>query len=479
MLRRTKIVATISNLQCSPSFIEGLYKAGMNVVRLNTAHMSHDDALEVIRAVRSVSDKIALLLDTKGPEIRTCEMDRPLQVKSGDVLRVKGAPGQRSTEAVLCVSYEHFVRDVPVGSSIMIDDGYIALAVMDKDDECLICSVENDGVIKDKKSINIPAVHVKLPALSEKDKDFIRFAADHDLDFIAHSFVRSKEDVLAVQEILDERDSGVKIIAKIENFQGVLNLDEILDHSHGVMIARGDLAVEIPTEQIPLIQKKIMRTCIERRRPVIVATQMLHSMIESPRPTRAEVSDVANACIDRADALMLSGETANGRYPEIAVRTMVKIIEEVEGKDRSFFDVPYSHEHRVTAYLAKAAVKAALRLDTKAIVADSVSGKAILALSAYRGLNPIFAQVYDRRVARQLALSYGVYATHIENGTDSEEALSRSIRQLINDRRFSDDDLIIVLAGSFGANHGTSYIEIASAEKLRRSCGLPTDPDDY
>lgn len=234
-----------------------------------------------------------------------------------------------------------------------------------------------------------------------------------------------------------------------------------------------------PADQIPLIQKKIIRTCIERRRPVIVATQMLHSMIESPRPTRAEVSDVANACIDRADALMLSGETANGRYPEIAVRTMVKIIEEVEGKDRSFFDVPYSHEHRVTAYLAKAAVKAALRLDTKAIVADSVSGKAILALSAYRGLNPIFAQVYDRRVARQLALSYGVYATHIENGTDSEEALSRSICQLINDRRFSDEDLIIVLAGSFGANHGASYIEIASAEKLRRSCGLPTGPDDY
>lgn len=160
MLRRTKIVATISNLQCSPSFIEGLYKAGMNVVRLNTAHMSHDDALEVIRAVRSVSDKIALLLDTKGPEIRTCDMDRPLQMKSGDMLRVTGAPGQRSSPTVLCVSYEHFVRDVPVGSSIMIDDRYIALAVMDKDDESLICSVEKDGVIKDKKSINIPAVHV-------------------------------------------------------------------------------------------------------------------------------------------------------------------------------------------------------------------------------------------------------------------------------------------------------------------------------
>jgi pyruvate kinase len=472
MSRKTKIVATISNLNCSPEFIKRLYKAGINVVRLNTAHMSHENALEVIAAVREASDKIGILVDTKGPEIRTCDMSEPLTVKVGDTIRIKGAPDEQSRDDIICVSYAAFVKDVPVGSSIMIDDGYIALAVMDKDDEFLICVVENDGVIKGRKSINIPAVHVKLPALSEKDKAFIRFAVEHDLDFIAHSFVRNKADVIAVQQILDEKQSCIKIIAKIENFEGVSNIDEILDCAYGVMIARGDLAVEIPTEQIPLIQKKIIKKCIERRRPVIVATQMLHSMIESPRPTRAEVSDVANACLDHADALMLSGETANGKFPEVTVRTMAKIIEAAEGKEGDYIDVPYRHENRITAYLAKAAVKAAMRLDTKAIVADSVSGKSILALSAYRGGNPIFAQVYDRRVMRQLALSYGVFADYTPLNVNSTEPLRESICRLVGDNHFADEDLIIVLAGSFGAQSGASYIEIATAGKLKDKCVL-------
>jgi pyruvate kinase len=259
MRRKTKIVATISNLKCSVPFIKDLFVAGMNVVRLNTAHMSHNDALEVINNTREVSEKIGILLDTKGPEIRTCTTDAPLSVKFGDIIRIKGAPEEQSHGDIICVSHGDFVRDVPVGSSILIDDGDLALAVIEKDENYLICSVENDGIIKERKSINIPAVHVKLPALSEKDKGFIRFAAENDLDFIAHSFVRNKEDVLAVQSILDENNSSIKIIAKIENFEGVENLPEILDYSYGIMIARGDLAVEIPTEQIPLIQKRIIK----------------------------------------------------------------------------------------------------------------------------------------------------------------------------------------------------------------------------
>ena len=435
MQRKTKIVATISSLNCSTEFIGGLYRAGMNVVRLNTAHMSHEDALEVIVNTRKVSDKIGILLDTKGPEIRTCDAENPLSVKHGDYIRVKGAPGEKSHDDVICVSYEHFVKDVPMGSSILIDDGYIALAVMDKDDQYLICHVENDGVIQARKSINIPSVHVRLPALSEKDKGFIRFAADNDLDFIAHSFVRNKQDVIAVQNILDEKKSPIKIIAKIENAQGVENLHEILDHAYGIMIARGDLAVEIPTEQIPLIQKQIVKTCIEKRRPVIVATQMLHSMIESPRPTRAEVSDVANACLDHSDALMLSGETANGKYPEVAVRTMAKIAEEVETKRSSFVDVPYSLENKVTAYLAKSAVKAALRLNTTGIVADSLTGASILALAAYRGDNPIYAQVYDQRVMRRLSLSFGVVADYIPMDITTTMPLKNAICRLIDEKR--------------------------------------------
>lgn len=471
MIKKTKIVATISNLNCSEDFIEDLHQAGMNVVRLNTAHMTHEDALEVITSVRAVSHKIGILLDTKGPEIRTCRSKKPLQVKCGDKIRLQGNPDAISHDDIIYVSHGEFVQDVPVGSSILIDDGYVALGVINKDENYLYCSVENDGVIKERKSVNIPAVHVKLPALSEKDVSFIQFAAENDLDFIAHSFVRNKEDVIAVQNILDECNSKIKIIAKIENFEGVENLTEILDHAYGVMIARGDLAVEIPTEQIPLIQKQIIETCIERRRPVIVATQMLHSMIDSPRPTRAEVSDVANACLDHADALMLSGETANGKYPEMAVRIMAKIITEVENNKKGYRNVSYSLQNKITAYLAKAAVKASLRLDTKAIVADSLTGKSILALSAYRGNNVIYAQIYDRRVMRQLSLSYGVYSDYVMMDITSAEPLKSSICRLIKEKRFADDDLIIVLAGSFGPKQGASFIEISTAGQMKEKCG--------
>jgi pyruvate kinase len=470
MRRKTKIGATISSNNCSVPFIEGLFKAGMNVVRLNTAHMNHEDALEVIANTRAVSEKIGILLDTKGPEIRTCLSDVPLSVKGGDFIRIKGAPDEKSHDDIICVSHADFVADVPVGSSILIDDGLLALAVIEKDENYLKCVVENDGTISERKSINIPAVHVKLPALSEKDKGFIRFAAEQDLDFIAHSFVRNKEDVFAVKSILDEKNSRIKIIAKIENAQGVENLQEILDHVYGVMIARGDLAVEIPTEQIPLIQKRIIKACIERRRPVIVATQMLHSMIQSPRPTRAEVSDVANACLDHTDAIMLSGETANGKYPELAVRIMAKIAEEVESDKRGNIDIPYSSSNKLAAYLAKAAVKAAMRLETKAIVADSLTGKSIRALAAYRGSNVIYAQIYNRRVVRQLSLSYGVYADYIPLDITANQPLKESICRLIAENRFKDSDLIVILAGSFGPKKGASYIEISSAENFRQNC---------
>ncbi len=470
MQRKTKIVATVSGLNCSMEFIGRLYKAGVNVVRLNTAHMTHEDALRVVENIRAVSDRIGILVDTKGPEIRTCDAETPLAVRHGECIRIKGDPGGVSCGDVVCVSYPNFVRDVPVGSSVLVDDGTVALAVMEKDGDCLVCHVENDGAIHPRKSVNIPSVHVKLPSLSEKDKGFIEFAADNDLDFIAHSFVRNKDDVLAVQRILDGKKSTIKIIAKIENSEGVENIEGIMDYAYGIMIARGDLAVEIPTEKIPLIQKKIVRTCIERRRPVIVATQMLHSMIESPRPTRAEVSDVANACLDHVDALMLSGETANGKYPEVAVRTMAKIAEEVERKWSSYIDVPYTSEKKVTAYLAKAAVKAALRLNTKAIVADSLTGAAILSLAAYRGDNPIYAQVYDKQVMRQLSLSFGVYADYIPINSSSMDTLKKSICRLIDEKKLNEDSLIIVLAGSFGPAHGASFIEIASAGTMKGKC---------
>ncbi|GAB6143362.1 pyruvate kinase [Desulfocicer niacini] len=471
MPRKTKIVATISDLNCQPDFLKILHQAGMDVVRLNTAHMTHESAMKVITAVRQVSNKIAILLDTKGPEIRTCASKNPLKVTYGDRVRIKGDPECQCMGETICVSHGNFVHDVPVGSSVLIDDGDVALTVMEKDEDFLYCKVENDGVIQGKKSVNIPSVHVKLPALSQKDKDFIRFAADQNLDFIAHSFVRSREDVLAVQKILDEKQSPMKIIAKIENREGVDHLEEILEVAYGVMIARGDLAVEIPAEKIPLIQKKMIKTCISHHCPVIVATQMLHSMIHSPRPTRAEVSDVANACLDHADALMLSGETANGRYPLEAVQTMARIAGEVEADRSSFLDTPYLLENKVTAYLAKSAVKASMRLNTRAIVADSISGRTILAIAAYRGDNPIYAQMYNERVMRVMALSFGVFPYFIERRDFNTDPIQKAIQRLVDEGKFDSEDLITVLAGHFGCDHGASYIEISTAgSMIPRAC---------
>ncbi len=471
MQRKTKIVATISSLNCDVVFLEKLFRSGMDVVRLNTAHMDHKDALQVIRNVRAVSERIGILIDTKGPEIRTCSSRGSLTVKSGDRIRIKGAPEEQSSGDLVCVSHAGFVDDVPVGSAILIDDGLIGLTAVEREGDALVCVVENDGVITEHKSINIPSVHVTLPALSEKDKAFIAFAADNDLDFIAHSFVRNRADVLAVQNILDNKRSDIKIIAKIENAEGVAHLSEILDVCYGVMVARGDLAVEIPIEQIPLVQKKIVRECIVRHKPVIVATQMLHSMIDSPRPTRAEVSDVANACLDHTDALMLSGETANGKYPEAAVQIMAKIAEEVEGTKKIDVDIPFTREDKVATYLANAAVRAAESLKTKAIVADSTSGRSILALAAYRGPNVIYAQVYDQKVARQLSLSYGVYAKYTSMVAPDKQLYSW-ICQLIVEKRMRRDDLVVVLAGNFGVQAGASYVEIAPAEHIERLyCG--------
>ncbi|HOK51966.1 MAG TPA: pyruvate kinase, partial [Bacteroidales bacterium] len=314
-MKKTKIIATISDRRCEPEFIRELYEEGMNVVRINTAHQSFEDAKRVIDNVRKVSDKIAILVDTKGPEIRTNGVVEVYEVRTGDRIVVRGSVDEPSHPGYIYVNYPEFVADVPVDSHILIDDGSLELIVREKDEHSLYCEVQNDGKIESRKSVNVPSVSFRLPSLSEKDKEFVKFCIQEDVDFIAHSFVRNKEDVLAIQQILDEHKSAIKIIAKIENQQGVDNIDEILDYVYGVMVARGDLAIEIPYEKIPGIQRMIISKCIARRKPVIVATQMLHSMIEHPRPTRAEVSDIANAIFSHTDAIMLSGETAYGKYP--------------------------------------------------------------------------------------------------------------------------------------------------------------------
>lgn len=467
MIKKTKIVATINDRTSTPEFIESLYNEGMDVVRMNTAHQNKEGALKLISDVRAVSDKIALLIDTKGPEVRTVKTDHVVNLKIGQEICIKGDPTKESTDECIYVSYEGFVNDVPDQSKILIDDGYVELEVYKKENDILYCRATNNGVVKGKKSVNVPNVAFNLPSISDRDYEFIQLAIDQDLDFIAHSFVRSKEDVLAIQEILDKQNSDVKIIAKIENQQGVDNIDEILDHVYGVMVARGDLAVEVPYEKIPGLQRYLIDKCIAKRKPVIIATQMLHSMIDNPRPTRAEVNDVASAVYRNADAIMLSGETANGSYPVESVRTMATIAKEVEQSKSVINDIPIVViNNKVSSILIKSSVQAAIDLDAKAIVADSMSGRTLRSLAAYRGAKPIFAQCYSKRTMREMSLSYGVIPDYMKLKETSHEFLSEALTNIFNTYPITKDDLIVVAAGNFGRSYGVSYTEIGTLENL-------------
>jgi pyruvate kinase len=468
MFKKTKIVATISDLHCEVKFIKSLYTSGLNVVRLNTAHMDREGAFRIVKNVREVSNRIAILIDTKGPEVRTTKASEEIRVSHGDRIMIRGNKNGITTKKCVYVNYPNFVRDVSVGSRILIDDGSIELLVKEKSGNTLECEALNNGVIEGRKSVNIPSVDVKLPALSEKDIDFIHFAIENELDFIAHSFVRNKKDVLAVQKILNTHKSKIQIIAKIENQEGVDHVDEILDLAYGVMVARGDLAVEIPQERIPGIQKMLIEKCISKRKPVIIATQMLHSMIQNPRPTRAEISDVANAIYDGTDAIMLSGETAYGNYPVESVKTMAQIALEVESikppiKKTSKLVI----NNEISAFFAINAVNASIELATKAIVADTLEGRSIRALAAYRGKNLIIAQCYSSRSMRELALSYGVYSNFVEGIDHRDKFIIEALRILEKKFKFSNTDRIVVIAGNYGNGKGLSYMEIATIEEFK------------
>jgi len=474
--KRTKVVATISDKNCEPDFIKELYEAGMDVVRINSAHLNIDGALKIIRNVREVSDKIALLIDTKGPEIRTTICDSPVQLIKGSRIRIIGDPSKKTTNNEIYVSYPSFSSDIPLGSLILIDDGELELKALSKHGNALECSVDNDGILGSRKSVNIPSVKITLPSLTEKDILFIEMAAKNGVDFIAHSFVRSRQDVLDVQAQLNSHKSSIKIIAKIENQEGVENLDDILENVYGIMVARGDLAIEIPYEKIPGIQKMIITKCIISRKPVIVATQMLHSMITNPRPTRAEVSDIASAIYSQTDAIMLSGETANGKYPVEAVKTMTKVALEVEKNKEKFLDIPYLNvTGEISAYLAKVAVKTAFRIRAMGIIADTTGGRTIKDMASYRGIKLIFAQCYSENTMRELALSYGVYASYQERRKSVDEFIHVALKKLIKAHNLKSEEIIVVLAGNFTGGSGFSFIEVGSVQYLKDRVSIKDD----
>lgn len=461
-MKQTKIVASISDRRCSEDFIRQLFDAGMNVIRMNTAHATPEGIKEIIRNVRKVSRHIGILIDTKGPEVRTTACKQPITYKTGDVVKIFGRPEMDSEHDIVNLSYVNFADDVHEGDQILFDDGALAMKVIGINGPAVIAQVQNDGVLGSRKSVNVPGVHIDLPALTEKDAQNINLAIDEDIDFIAHSFVRNAADVNAVQQLLDARSSDIKIISKIENQEGVDNIDEIIEASYGIMIARGDLGIEVPIERIPGIQRNLIRKCVQAKKPVIVATQMLHTMIDNPRPTRAEVTDIANAIYYRTDALMLSGETATGKYPVEAVATMAQIAEQAE-KDKlkeNDIVIQMSDNGDVREFLAHSAIEATERLGVKGIITDSSTGQTARNLAAFRGPNPVLAICYNEKLQRLLNLSYGVTPVYQKEQISQPDLFKAAVRMLRQKGYITDTDKVAYLSGSLGEGGGTTFLEI-------------------
>lgn len=468
LLKQTKIVASISDRRCDVDFIKQLFEAGMNVVRMNTAHASREGFEALIANVRTVSNRIAILMDTKGPEVRTTANAEPIPYKIGEKVKIVGNPELETTRECIAVSYPNFVHDLNIGGTILIDDGDLELEVIDKTADYLLCEVKNEATLGSRKSVNVPGVRINLPSLTEKDRNNILYAIEKDIDFIAHSFVRNAADVKAVQDILDEHHSDIKIISKIENQEGVDNIDEIIEASYGIMVARGDLGIEVPIEKIPGIQRRIISKCVKASKPVIVATQMLHTMIKNPRPTRAEVTDIANAIFYRTDALMLSGETASGKYPVEAVQTMARIAEQAEKDKSPLNDIDPMEDGRITQklFLAHAAIESTKQLGVKGIITDGETGQTARDLAAFRGPNPVLAICYKEKLQRWLNLSYGVIPIYQKDQISTKAMFTAAVRMLRQKGYLQEEDKIAYLSGSFGEGGGTTFVEINKVRKI-------------
>lgn len=466
-MKQTKIVCTISDQHCEQDFLRHLFFAGMNVVRMNTAHATPEGIRKIIRNTRAVTPHLALLIDTKGPEVRTTGVKEPIAYKTDEQVAISGHPDTETTHDHVCVSCTSFANDVKVGDDVLFDDGALAMKVVGKEGDTLTARVLNDGTLGAHKSVNVPGEHIDLPALSDRDKRMIRLAIDQDIDFIAHSFVRSAKDVHAVQRILDAYHSDIKIISKIENQEGVDNIDEIIDASYGIMIARGDLGIEVPIEQIPGIQRRIIEKCIRKYKPVIVATQMLHTMINNPRPTRAEVTDIANAVFSHTDALMLSGETANGKYPLEAVQTMARVAEQAEqdAHREGYLKVPLADINQ-REFLSKSAIEATEYLGVKGIITDSGTGETARTLASFRGPNPVLAICYKEKLQRWLNLSYGIIAIHQQQHVTAQYMFTAALRMLRQKGFIGEEDKIAYLSGSLGKGNGTTFLEINQVKEV-------------
>ncbi|BCB05111.1 pyruvate kinase [Bacillus sp. KH172YL63] len=467
-MRKTKIVCTIGPASESVEKLSQLIEAGMNVSRLNFSHGDHDEHGQRITNIREAAEKagknVGILLDTKGPEIRTNNMENgAIELTQGSNIIVSMKEVLGTTEK-FSVTYEGLIEDVHVGSKILLDDGLIGLEVteIDQANGEIHTLVQNSGVLKNKKGVNVPGVSVNLPGITDKDANDIIFGIQQGVDFIAASFVRRASDVLEIRQLLEEHNaSHIQIIPKIENQEGVDNIDEILEVSDGLMVARGDLGVEIPAEEVPLVQKQLIKKCNSQGKPVITATQMLDSMQRNPRPTRAEASDVANAIFDGTDAIMLSGETAAGTYPVEAVQTMHNIASRAEtALDYNAILAKRSKdsEHNMTDAIGQSVAYTALNLDVNAIVAPTESGHTARMISKYRPKAPIVAVTGTDSVSRRLALVWGVYPTVGRQVTTTDEMLDMAVEESVNSGMTKHGDRIVITAGVPIGESGTTNL---------------------
>ena len=461
---KTKIVATIGPASASPEVLRRMMQSGMDVCRLNFSHGNYVFYAELIRNIREVSEDLgkhtAILADLQGPKMRVGEMqDGPIELVDGSELvitvePVKGVPGLVST------SYAQFPKDVKKGELVLLDDGKLRLEVVATDGHTNVTTrVIHGGTLSANKGLNLPNTRISLPCLTEKDKQDLEFALDHDVDWIGLSFVRSARDIIELKGIINAREKHARVVAKIEKPEALQEIDEIIRESDALMVARGDLGVEIPMERVPLVQKDIVRRCLAQHRPVIVATQMMESMITSITPTRAEVNDVANAVLDHADAVMLSAETSVGRFPVEVVQAMNRILLEMETSE-AMFNVQQpgleDNDRMVTDTICMASVRMAAAIDIKAIVTMTHSGYTAFKISSMRPKANIYAFTSNKRILNMLNLVWGVRAEYYDKTVSTDHTIA-DIKHILRSRKFVEKgDLVVNVASMPIAEQGMS-----------------------
>lgn len=473
-MRKTKIICTMGPATDKDGVLEELVRRGMNVARFNFSHGDHQEHLGRMTQLKEARKKykkhVGMLLDTKGPEIRLEQFEQDkVPLKKGQLFRLYNTKTIGSNDGV-SITYPNLYQDVKIGATILFDDGLIEMTVVELDNTTIICEVKNDGFISSNKGVNVPDIHLTMPYMSKKDKEDILFGIEQKVDFIAASFVRNAEDVKQIRALLSENGGNeIEIIAKIENHEGVHNIDEIINAADGIMIARGDMGVEIPLEDVPAIQKMIIKKVYESGKKVITATQMLDSMMKNPRPTRAETTDVANAIYDGTSAIMLSGETAAGIYPIEALETMIRIAIKTESDidyRKRFFSQNRSANPDITDAICHATCTTAHDLNAKAIVTVSKSGRSARMISRYRPCCTIIGCSTEERVCRQLNLSWGIEPILLEEKKELFELFDHAISATKEQDYLEDGDVIVITSGvPIGKSGTTNMIKVEVLSK--------------